>query len=542
MKWLLFLPLLSLWVAPVRAETLDENSESALRSIVGELRTQQSSPSISQACWDQLVYSPVHSFSLNRNPVIPTQDPGSQWNQSLDAYQTYAFSKLIVKPETPVPLSNGSETGVCGDAFQAICRTPDISQEDQNRKALLSKLKSVALRQAALPVSQGGCASREIDSTCYARELEKQILSASQLTPDEIKRFVTSIKANMISTLDQDADLDSALREQMKSVIRKIKIYTLSNLAEIVPYSDDAKGILNSEFGCGADLTAINAFSIDSWKESLLANDEATKHRTHIRRTVYPLHPMVFCPAAFLTTAPVGDPDRFANIYHIVAHEMGHQIDATRKLNYETEHHTEWALDRSRLSRPRKFLDVTTDWVGPEGSPITDPAQFMDYTPAYAKFRSCFKKNYTPNLIFGPENVDQSTDSQDLENSFRRAYGPDLDSVDSHLAELNGDYWGTRFLAKKLAESRKDLPGKIAIIRKAIPQFCDSPAIDPEIQKSFDTHILGVDNDGGMHPSDRFRVMMILKNPVIRQAMGCQPLPAQIAPFCGLNGEERAAY
>ena len=104
--------------------------------------------------------------------------------------------------------------------------------------------------------------------------------------------------------------------------------------------------------------------------------------------------------------------------------------------------------------------------------------------------------------------------------------GQDMDGVDAKLMEIAADMMGTNAVAVHLGKA--DPSQRIRLIRANLSGYCDDA-----LRGDF-----GGEDLSDPHPSNVYRVKMFLKNPNIRDLLGCvqRHTPRKnTAPWCGLS-------
>ncbi len=124
----------------------------------------------------------------------------------------------------------------------------------------------------------------------------------------------------------------------------------------------------------------------------------------------------------------------------------------------------------------------------------------------YDGFRSCLKANHASEL--------------------KMQNGQDIDGVDAKLMELAADMMGTNAVAVHLGSVNKSQ--RLKLIRADLNGYCDEA-----LRGDF-----GGEDIFDPHPSNIYRVQMFLKNPKIRDLLGCAQhvKPRKKSPpWCGLS-------
>lgn len=123
------------------------------------------------------------------------------------------------------------------------------------------------------------------------------------------------------------------------------------------------------------------------------------------------------------------------------------------------------------------------------------------FQPLYQKMSACVEDVYIrTGVLKGFEGLAAGSPQYD-------------EKLEAHMEEIAADHWANEVMAKLVAE-QGDRQRGLALLKAATVGLC------------------GLRDDGARYGSDHFRIGMLAgRNPRLRQALGCEPLPAD-QPTC----------
>lgn len=108
---------------------------------------------------------------------------------------------------------------------------------------------------------------------------------------------------------------------------------------------------------------------------------------------------------------------------------------------------------------------------------------------------------------------------------FNLIYPPQPNVVQTHSRELAGDYWGAKALEASLARTGSRA-ARTRMFVVNLQLFCGTGG-------------LAVDQgDDGLHPSGRYRIEAVMRNPNIRKSLGCPAFRPGDRPWCTFEGPD----
>lgn len=422
-------------------------------------------------------------------------------------------------PTQTLPPSSGPlPKAICENSFLAVCPYEKQSQDTRRTQIenLRAQIKSKALLQVRLPLSQGGCVNpdetaptknesaildwvgqysyrndprwkREI---CYAKIIESLAFKAvsKSFSLDDLKNVFEEIRAILIAKVKENvkgsAEIES-LQTEMIHELSRIQLITADRMIEwaeknvnpdpnSLTYPSPAMPLSNPDGGmCGTDFMRRNLFASSTGYKNVHTGMLA----------------VVVCPGQLLEMLNTSSDQAKDSLYQVLGHEMGHHIHAVR--NRPAEGH-----------------------VLPDGTPMT-----TNFVPAYPMMISCLKDNYE-NLL---SKIDPGS------GLLEKVLGRKLTSLDPRLAEITADYWGNQVVTEKVKQLG-DSSRSASLIKSAYQRLCYGSTGTRWIE------------DSSTHPSGRFRIEMIARSKTVREILGCQNTSsndvANGKPLCTFEGSE----
>lgn len=237
----------------------------------------------------------------------------------------------------------------------------------------------------------------------------------------------------------------------------------------------------------------------------------------------------VICPGDLLHAAEAGN---LGELDLTIGHELSHSSDplsTTRIKASNKEDESQYVYKESY----KKFLDCIDTNYNDE---LRSLSSVISYVPNQG--RLALEKKYEA-LQKDPSasadelfNVKRSLDRIDLrlksyQNTHRHMtsiYGDHFTPAHSHAGELASDHFSAKAMAIKLRSLPKSQ--RLETMKKSLAGFlCRN---NQEISRLR----LGQMDDDGSHPTRELRMKLIMKNPKIRDALGCKPLGPTDRPWC----------
>ena len=108
---------------------------------------------------------------------------------------------------------------------------------------------------------------------------------------------------------------------------------------------------------------------------------------------------------------------------------------------------------------------------------------------------------------------------------FNLLYPPQPNVVQTHSRELAGDYWGSKALEASLVRTgSRAARTRLFIVNLQL--FCGTGGVAVD------------QGDDGLHPSGRYRIEAVLRNPNIRKSLGCPAFRPGDRPWCSFEGPD----
>lgn len=465
------------------------------------------------------------------------------------------FSSVLAALCCTSMLSNlalAKDLDICSHPYETICQGTLAQAQSFRRKAvddLKSRIMVSTLHQAALPRSKGGCgiqidpkSDEWIDGyswvenmqlavtadkssrLCYGRLLEKsierQLIARKNISLKDVNRFFLDVRNRLANEVGKTSNLDPVLRSQMQNTVRSVTLITATNFSELARrQTDDATGQFIEQCG-STDLLNDNAYAAPP-PYSIIAKekDPETGHPTRIQIKEWGWRPVVLCPGRLIRLLEDTSTKPLNSLYRTFAHEISHFIHAELNWPY-SDNFTRQEEASIPGSKNKKKLDVKYEYIGPNNLPLNRKAWARNYVPAYTEFSACLQAYYSKEL-----NVDSRRSQSEAYLTQILRHTPS--AVELHLAEVSADYWGGTVLASWLSEGEKSTDEIVYAIQRNTKSLCVSTATK-------ENGIAPENLDDGRHASPRFRVEMILKNPLLRTLLGCKSSAEPEKPYCSL--------
>jgi len=318
-------------------------------------------------------------------------------------------------------------------------------------------------------------------------EFTRQILAQYQKTPEDLQKLFDQIQASVVRSAEKylpDSAPNSNVAKKSDALrwLKQVKIV-------VTPGYDSYSG----QFRCGYNGLTSNA--------SYDPSDHVVK----------------VCPGMILA-ALAESGGSLESLSGVLAHELGHSIDG-RGIPTPCDS-GECNLDFNYAYQ--SYLDCIQKHYA------SDPSQKFisdaDFASGLKKALPGFEQACAKLPQDSPRAQQLTAMAQQIKQQAN--FLTDSNKMnDRKRSELAADF----YFANEVADQMRSMPKekRVSFIQKAFPMFCASGALDPLLEKFFG------DADPS-HPPSRFRIEQVLRNPEIRQLLGCTPLKSSEQPWCSL--------
>jgi hypothetical protein len=413
---------------------------------------------------------------------------------------------------------SGLAAQLCDNPWKAICESQESFPQDRAAEVsrIKARIRAESLEEAAKPFEQGGCGSRPDPSIitmfresglsayearqeailwathdfgmvhkalCLGRKVEDkvfEVLATRGVSRGRVKAVFGGVRTELQRAIQEKMGSDPARAELVKEmigVVGKIELILADRYAEYgrlnsVPKEDGSRAIninaiSNSDFGiCGSDFLTRNMFS-----SSTGYTDPKTKKGVHTGMLA-----VVACPGQWLDllTVPFGKPEQ--SLWQIFGHELAHQVHATRNR-------------------------VADDVVLEDGTAMT-----FNAVPNYESYNACIRDTLAPPVL---PPLSKAGREGDYFKWVSKELGHEASDAEFRLNEISADEWGNHVVRRLMDKNQLPLEERAFAVANSMRRLCRLPSGKPFITHS-DTH-----------PSGRFRIENMMRQPEMRAALQC---------------------